>query len=129
MIDHPYPEIGHNELSYVEPSVFLETAGSLRKIPLQPGDDPVEVAQRHVDSHPLDTRFRLVRVQRFSLTATSDRDVRENPVGMQCSATTHLDDGTELRCELEPHGDGVDHAARVRQHHRTVDVKFWRAPV
>ncbi len=122
---NPYPEIkSEADLSYLNSVTYLETAGRLRSIRLEDDDDPVEVA-RQLGLRSGENRFRVVRIQRFSLTPDS-ATLPEPFVGPQCGAMDALEGGV-VRCELEAHSDGVDHAGRVLRDGSAAEVHYWRS--
>ncbi|WP_167381356.1 hypothetical protein [Streptomyces misionensis] len=110
-------------MSYMEPDVYLETAGSLRMIRLQPGDDPVEVAERHRDAHPTDTRFRLTYVTRFSVPEKGKAPVcgatqtyPEDPEELARQGLPVTWAGVTVTCQAPPHQcapDAVEHSGQV----------------
>ncbi|AYN42484.1 hypothetical protein D9753_30415 [Streptomyces dangxiongensis] len=121
----PYPEISsEEELDELPYLAYLEIAGHLRQIALEEDDDPVAVARQLLERAPANNRFRIVTIQRFSLRPGPP--VPEPFVGPQCRAMDALESGV-VRCELEAHSDGLDHAGRVLRDGRAAEVHYWRA--
>lgn len=124
MTERPYPVVNAPEELFDLPTRrFLEVAGSGHQLHLSDGDDPLDVARKHVEGHPRENRFRLVRLQRFTLGPDG---WREEESELLCGVVTTLADGVEVRCGLEPHRDGVDHGGHVRREGRRVGVHYWR---
>ncbi|WP_189818558.1 hypothetical protein [Streptomyces olivaceoviridis] len=122
---NPYPPIQSAEgLAYLPTVTYLETAGRLRSIRLDEDDDPVEVA-RQLGLRSGENRFRVVTIQRFSLTP-DPAALPEPYVGPQCGAMDALENGV-VRCELEAHSDGIDHAGRVLRDGEAGEIHYWRS--
>lgn len=122
----PYPTVSSSdELINLPTSDFVEVAGSGEQIHLNEGDDPVEAARAHMERFPWETRFRVVRLQRFSLDPGAWADDEQDHERL-CGATTTLESGVEVRCVLAPHSDGIDHGGRVVRNGR-VGVHYWRS--
>ncbi|MFI6357313.1 hypothetical protein ACIBJF_32780 [Streptomyces sp. NPDC050743] len=127
MSDRPYPTIkSGDELLDLPAVTYLEVAGRLGQIRLEDDDDPVEVARELMQRAPWENRFRIVRIQRFSLPTDPGWTQAGAAVGPQCGAMDSLTDGV-VRCELEAHGDGIDHAGRILRDGRAAGVHYWRS--
>ncbi|MEV6055013.1 hypothetical protein [Streptomyces sp. NPDC052107] len=126
MSDQPFPTIKSADELFDLPAVtYVEVAGRLRQLRVEDGEDPVEVARQLMEREPWDNRFRLVRIQRFSLPPDPVWTLAEAGVGPRCEATT-TKDGVGVRCGLEAHSDGVDHAGRILRDGAAGEVHYWR---
>ncbi|MYW18235.1 hypothetical protein [Streptomyces sp. SID161] len=120
----PYPAITSSDELFDLPKLrYLEIAGRGLQVPLEDGADPVEVAKELMERAGTN-RFRIVTIQRFSLRPGPL--LPEPFVGPPCGAMDSVEGGI-VRCELEAHSDGVDHAGRVMRDGRAGEVHYWRS--
>ncbi|MFE0326268.1 hypothetical protein ACFW08_05565 [Streptomyces sp. NPDC058960] len=127
MTDRPYPTVSAAEqLRDLPAAIFLEVAGRLHQISLDDGDDPIEVARRHMERRPWENRFRIVRLQRFSLAPDPHWANDVSPDGGPLCGDETTVDGAVVRCTLECHSEGIDHAGHIRLNGQPVAVHYWR---
>ncbi|MGW2950717.1 hypothetical protein [Streptomyces eurythermus] len=123
-----YPEITDSDgLSGLRPEIYLEHNATLRRVVISEDDDPVEKAKALVRDLPgVPAHFRFVIEWRFSLCADSIRFPAR--VRTLCGVQTPPWSEVVSRCELEPHGDGIDHAGQgYDKAGKAVGVHYWSA--